>query len=202
METITEKWKILQIFWVKEYNLSQFEFWNINNLKIKWEFWKLHLLSLCLAHASWGQDLDGLWLKSSTSRSQDTEKPHLFTLRLHPKIRPKLGALKLLMIWNFWEHFLMNAVEHVAPKTKPVCSELQIPRPAAVLKESRCTCFSAECISDVPVYFWPDLLPGLVSVSGNRDQIPQHSESVFYILAVSKKKKNVDWVEFAPLCFR
>lgn len=167
---------------MKEYNLSQFELWNISNFKIKWVFKKLHFLSLCLVHASWGQGLDGLWLKSSTSSSQDTKKPHLFSLGLHPKIRPKGGAFKLLVSWNFWEYFLLHTAEHVAPKTKPVCSDLQIPGPAAVLKESRCTCFAAECVWDVPVYFWQDLLLGSVSASRNRDEILQHSESVLYIL--------------------
>lgn len=148
--------------------------------------------------------VDGLWLKSSISSSQDTKKPHLFTLGLHPKIRPKQGAFKLLLSWNSWDYFLMNTAEHVAPKTEPVCSELQIPRPAAVLKESRCTCFAAECIWDVPVYFWQDLLPGSVSASRNRDEILQHSESAFYSLTwLSQKTPQIlEWVDFALLCFK
>lgn len=40
---------------MKEYNLSQFELCNRNNFKNKWVFRKLHLLSLCLVYASWGQ---------------------------------------------------------------------------------------------------------------------------------------------------
>lgn len=130
---------------------------------------------------------DGLWLKNSTSSSQDTKKPHLFTLGLYPKIQPKWGAFKFLVSWNFWEYFLTNTAEYVASKTRPVCSELQIPRPAAVLKESRCTCFAAECIWDVPVYFWQDLLPG--SASTNWDEILQHSESVFYSWTWLSQKK-------------
>lgn len=82
----------------------------------------------------------------------------------------------------------MDTAEHVAPKTKPACSKFQIPRPAAVLKESTCTCFAAECIWDVPVYFWQDLLPGSVSASWNWDEILQHSKSVFYIFL--RKKPN------------
>lgn len=131
----------------------------------------------------------GLGWKATLQVHKDTKKPHLFTLRLHLQIRPRRGAFKFLVSWNFWEYFLRNAAEHVASKTKPVCSELQIPRPAAVLKESRCTCFSAECIWDVPLYFWQDLLPGSLSASRNQDEILQHSESVFYILAFSKNPK-------------
>lgn len=55
----------------------------------------------------------------------------------------------------------MNTPEHVASKIKPVPSELQIPRPAAVLKESRCTCSAAKCIRDVPVYFLTEFVARL-----------------------------------------
>lgn len=182
---------------MKEYNLSQFELWNINNFKIKWVFRKLHFLSLCLVHASWGQGLDGLWLKSSTSRNLISS--HLGYIPKSDQNEELSNSWKFES-WKFWEYFLLNTAEHVAPKTKPVCSELQIPGPAAVLKESRCTCFAAECIWDVPVYFWQDLLPGSVSASRNRDEILQHNESVFYILAFSKN--TLEWVDFAPLCFR
>lgn len=40
----------------------------------------------------------------------------------------------------------MSTPEHVASEMKPVSSELQTPQPAAVLKESRCTCVAAPCI--------------------------------------------------------
>lgn len=94
--------------------------------------------------------------------------------------------------WHFSEYFLMNTPEYVASKTKPVLSEPQIPRPAALLKELKCMCFVAKCIlRGTSLSFWQNLL----SVYEIPDQLLQHGESFTTQLCLLKNKMDV-----AELC--